>query len=91
MNNSTHTNSTERPGPTRYRIMIAGRLSEKWAERMGGMTVTPVIGPESKPCTELYGPVQDAAALSGILNSLYDLRLQLLSVEALDPIDHSNN
>jgi hypothetical protein len=34
--------------------------------------------------TILVGHLTDQAALSGVLNTLYDLRLPLLSVECLD-------
>ena len=34
---------------------------------------------------QLIGPVADQAELSGILNSIYELHLVLISVEFLDP------
>jgi len=39
---------------------------------------------DGEPVTELVGQVRDQAALAGMLNSLYELHLTLLSVEYLN-------
>jgi len=39
---------------------------------------------EQTPVTTLVGRVRDQAELIGVLNSLYELHLPLLSVELLD-------
>lgn len=41
------------------------------------------------PVTVLEGKVKDQAELSGILNTLYDQQLSLLSVKCLDKSDSS--
>ncbi len=73
----------DRPG--KYRICVQGFLSENWSERMGGLRVTACsLKDQDGPVTELFGKVRDQAALAGLLNSLYELHMTLLSVEYLN-------
>jgi len=69
----------------KYSIRVAGYLEESWSDRMGGLTFL-YQGTEKHsktPVTTLIGPLVDQAALFGVLNTLYDMRLPLLSVECL--------
>jgi hypothetical protein len=69
--------------PANYRIRVQGRLDGTWAERLGDMAVMSDLA--AKPSvTIIEGYVVDQAALSGVLNTLYELHLPLLSVENLD-------
>ena len=70
--------------PATYRIRVQGRLDETWADRLGGMAITSTTTKEKLPVTLLVGHLIDQAALSGVLNTLYELHLPLLSVENLD-------
>jgi hypothetical protein len=69
--------------PAFYKIRIQGYLHESWADRMGGVTIGVESRPDGAPVTVLTGQFQDQAALVGVLNTLYDLGLPLLSVERL--------
>jgi hypothetical protein len=70
--------------PATYRIRIQGQINNSWADRMAGMALT-CYNPIDKPTvTTLVGHLTDQAALSGVLNALYELQLPLLSVENLD-------
>ena len=70
------------PGkPASYRIRVEGFLSDKWSDRLGGMQIVIQQQENQKPVTTLSGRVRDQAALFGVLNSLYELRLKILSVE----------
>ena len=70
----------DRPG--NYRIRVLGFLAENWSERLCGFRIKrcKLKHPEG-PVTELVGKVRDQAELSGLLNSLYELHLTLLSVK----------
>lgn len=68
----------DRPG--KYRISVQGFLDESWSERLAGMTVTSSQGSQGQ-VTMLVGRLMDQAELSGLLNTLYELHLTLLSVE----------
>jgi hypothetical protein len=70
-------------GPATYRIRIKGPLDEHWADRLGGMTVSPTRLGAHETVTTLCGQVLDQAELFGILNTLYDLHIPILSVECL--------
>ena len=69
--------------PANYRIRVQGRLDSNWAERLEGMTIMPDLAAKS-PVAILEGYLIDQAALSGVLNTLYELHLPLLSVINLD-------
>ena len=70
--------------PATYRIRIQGQIESSWADRLGGMAITCDTCIDKPPVATLVGYLIDQAALSGVLNSLYDLQLPLLSVENLD-------
>ena len=70
--------------PATYRIYVQGILGEQWSDRLGGLTITPVDPTSESPVTILSGRLLDQAALLGVLNLLYDMRLPLLAVECED-------
>ena len=70
--------------PAMYRIRVQGRLGSSWSERLAGMTVTTSGGRDTVETTMLEGQLLDQAALTGVLNTLYDLHFPLLSVECID-------
>jgi hypothetical protein len=55
-------------------------LGPDWSERLCGLQITVVAAP-GESVTELVGSLPDQATLIGVLTSLYDLGLPLLSVE----------
>lgn len=70
--------------PATYRIRVQGHLDDSWGKKLGNMVITKAFTSSKKPMTILVGHLADQEALSGILNSLYDLQLPILSVENLD-------
>jgi hypothetical protein len=50
---------------------------------MGGVRIQVQRQPDEAPVTVLTGEFQDQAALAGVLSTLYDLGIPLLSVECL--------
>ncbi len=72
--------------PGNYRIRVQGLLDESWSERLGGLQITKISQKDKAPVTELVGQMRDQAELAGVLNSLYDLHLSLLSVEYIDGV-----
>ena len=67
--------------PATYRIRVKGYLDEQWSDRLGGMAIKAIGEAEGAVETILVGWLPDQAALSGVLNALYDLHLPLVSVE----------
>ena len=64
-----------------YEIRIKGHLDERWADRFEGLT----IKLEENGNTLLTGPVVDQAALHGLLKSIRDLGMILVSVGLIEP------
>jgi len=70
--------------PATYQIRVQGVLNQNWSDRLGGMTITAAGQDSEAPVTTLSGRLLDQAALCGVLNTLHDLRLPLLSVDCED-------
>ena len=66
--------------PTRYRIVLRGRLSERFASTFDGMALEP--GADQ---TVLVGDVRDQAHLFGLLDRLRDFGIELVAVEPAGP------
>lgn len=65
---------------SRYALRLAGHLHPRWAARFDGMTLQHL----ADGTTVLEGEVPDQAALHGLLRSLRDLGLPLVSLTRLD-------
>lgn len=77
-------NHTNNSAAGNYEIHIRGYLDERWSDRLGGMTISPMENETGVTITTLIGQLPDQAALFGVLNALYDMRLPVLSVECLE-------
>ena len=69
--------------PATYRICVQGFLEKRWADRLGDMHITTRNQENQAPVSILIGRMLDQAELMGVLNSLYELQVPLLSVELL--------
>jgi hypothetical protein len=69
--------------PASYCIKVQDRLDETWSDRLAGMQIKTSSRGDIKE-TILSGYVRDQAELLGVLNSLYELHLPLLSMEILN-------
>lgn len=67
-----------------YKIIIQGRLEASWSSRLAGMQISAGRQPGGSDATTLMGHLRDQAQLSGVLNSLYELHLPILSVTRLE-------
>jgi hypothetical protein len=59
-----------------YVLRVRGHLAPRWAEWFSGLTMTHTASGE----TILSGPIEDQAALHGLLAKVRDLNLILISV-----------
>ena len=71
-------------GPGRYRIRIKGFLGEDRSGWLGGMQITTENVSARATVTTLEGELSDQAALSGILNAIYDMHLPLVLGEHIE-------
>ena len=69
-------------GPSRYRIVLRGRLSERFETAFEGMALEP--GPNQ---TVLIGEVRDQAQLYGLLDRLRDFGIELVAVQPVGTAD----
>ncbi len=75
--------STAFDNPATYQISVEGRIDPTWSERLEGMAISLVSTDADYPITTLIGEVSDQAALAGILDTLYELHLPVLTVKRL--------
>jgi hypothetical protein len=67
-------------GAAIYQIRVRGKLSARWSDWLGGMTIFVEETDQDAPEAVLSGPVVDQPALRGILNRLWGLNLTIISV-----------
>ena len=69
---------------SRYRIILRGRLSERFESAFDGMALE--SGPNQ---TVLVGDIRDQAHLYGLLDRLRDFGIELIAVESAGAADIS--
>jgi hypothetical protein len=69
-----------RTRPEDYEIRVRGQLDSHWSDWFEGLTLTSFDNGE----TLIAGPIQDQAALYGILAKIRDLGLHLVSLVCVD-------
>jgi hypothetical protein len=70
--------------PATYQISVQGRIDPSWSDRLEGMAISLIPAESNPPVTTLVGELSDQAALAGVLNTLYELHLAVLSVKRLE-------
>ncbi len=70
--------------PAAYQIIVQGRIDPTWSDRLEGMTICQATLEADLSVTVLEGELSDQAALAGVLNTLYELHLPVLSVKLLN-------
>ena len=78
------TNEMKFTSPAHYRICVKGFLDESWSDRLNGLSINNQKSSAGSPIAELTGEVRDQAELLGVLGSIYEMHLPLLSVEVVD-------
>jgi hypothetical protein len=69
--------------PAVYRVRVDGRVPLDWSDRLMGMNIT-ASDEEGDSNSTLVGRLPDQAALSGVLNILFETQYPVLSVECLE-------
>ncbi len=67
-----------------YCIEVEGHLDDSWSDRLAGMQISSRKRADQSSITTLTGRVRDQAELAGVLNSLYELHLPILSVKIIN-------
>jgi len=71
-------------GSATYQIVVQGAIDPSWASRLAGMNISEKRTEEGNVHTILVGRLPDQAALSSVLNILYELHLPVISADCLD-------
>ena len=66
--------------PATYEIRVQGSLDPKWFDRLQGLGIRIKDYSDRMTVTILFGKLKDQAALLGVLNTLFALKLPLLSI-----------
>ena len=64
-----------------HEIRVQGRLDDRWVDWLEGLVLTR----DNDGTTTLTGPLADQAALHGVLNTIRDLNLPIVSVRRVYP------
>ena len=78
MSTEDHTNGTA----AQYEVRVNGQLGCRWAAWFDGLTLTA----DADGSTVIRGPLEDQAALHGLIQKLRDLGLPLVSLNRI-PLD----
>lgn len=66
-------------GKAKYEIIVVGKLDPTLSERLGGMIIESKVISEEPVVSILTGLIPDQAALAGILNTIYEMHLPVIS------------
>jgi len=70
-----------------YKIVVDGILSEDYSNSFTGMQINVIRKEAQRPISTLIGEIKDQSALSGVLNSLYDMQFTVISVNMLSEME----
>lgn len=65
-----------------YQITVEGKLDKSWSSRMAGLAFNH-SEIDTKIITTLTGKIIDQAELNGVLNTLYNNRMKVISVNKI--------
>lgn len=69
--------------PAAYQMTVQGNIALEWSLRLEGMAILCLTLEDDTPLAILTGELTDQAALTGVLNTLYELHLPLIAVNRL--------
>jgi hypothetical protein len=64
-----------------YQIKVSGTMDKRWVGWFDEMQITTEMRQDGNPITVLTGPVIDQVALRGLITKLWDLNIELISVQ----------
>ncbi len=88
MNKISHRDPLPFDSPALYQIVVQGRIDATWSDRLEGMKICWAAETLDSPVmTSLEGELSDQAALAGVLNTLYEMHLPVISVKRMSSSD----
>jgi hypothetical protein len=77
-------------GAAYYRIRVRGELDPNFSDRLEGMHIESTFRKDGMAESVLEGRLDDQSAFSGVLNTLYDMHLPVVSADCLGAADDQN-
>jgi hypothetical protein len=74
--------------PARYRIRVHGHLRPELSGRFESMKISTLSRDDGETESLLEGTLVDQSALAGVLKTLYELHLPVISADCLGVVDH---
>jgi hypothetical protein len=74
-------------GAAYYRIRVRGELDPSYSDRVEGMDIETTFRKDGRAESVLEGRLADQSAFSGVLNTLYDMHLPVVSADCLGAAD----
>ncbi len=74
-----------------YRIRVRGELDPSFSDRLEGMEIENTFRKDGRAESVLEGRLEDQSAFSGVLNTLYDLHLPVISADCLGAADEDED
>jgi hypothetical protein len=71
-----------------YEIKVSGDLDARWASWFNEMQITTEMMKDGNPITVFTGPVIDQVALRGLMTKIWDLNMELISVQRKEESTH---
>ena len=78
-------------GAAFYRIRVRGELNPKMSDRLEGMKIENTFRKDGRAESLLEGRLDDQSALSGVLNTLYELHMPVVSADCLGASNNDDN
>ena len=91
MTNKHRLENLNMKGPAFYRIRVRGELNPNMSERLEDMQIENTFRNDGRAEAVLEGRLNDQSALSGVLNTLYELHLPVVSADCLGAADDEDN
>lgn len=66
-----------------YEIQVSGALDRRWSQWFNGVQMNTVYREKLNPVTTIRCACEDQTKLRGILNTIWDLNLELIAVRRL--------
>jgi len=73
-------------GAAIYRIRVRGELKPSMSDRLEGMQIENTYRKDGMAESVLEGRLNDQSAFSGVLNTLYEMHLPVLSADCLGAV-----
>ena len=78
-------------GAAYYRIRVRGELDPEFSDRLEGMQIESTFRKDGRAESVLEGRLDDQSSFSGVLNTLYELNLPIVSADCLGAADDDAN